>query len=701
MSTGTPESNESFVAFISYSHRDAVWARWVQRALERYRLPADFARAQGLERKLGKVFRDREELATGQNLGDHLTKALDASENLIVICSGSATASPWVAKEIDYFKSLGKGDRIFCLLVEGGSENFPTPLLTDIEDRPLEPLAADPRETGDGKRLAKLKLISGLVNTNLDQLARREYAQRQRQMLAWGTAALAFILITGGLAGSAYFFEQQRAAEVARNVGTATRLSSRIEEAYDYLDKTSLQINAEIISEYLEDIDDSELTLEQTIAIASTLRTQGNAAYRLGNVDKAFADLERSRELYQRFAQENPTDIDAAIESAFADFYYGITQYYEGNYELARGPVGRYAKEILTLYEATPEHPILFTESVYAPVALLSVLNASSSRFSAPLEAATIQAIRAAEAAISIAPDNFDIIDAYNLAMYHAADAYMKSCRVFDALPLRQRAVANARRALSLDPDNREYRDELANVLSAQGDSLMNSVRVSEGIDSYLEALAIYEGLLATDPNNRYQKRQLVRIQLIMLAIATYHPEIAQNYPLLQSNLAVVSDTGFKENVAEVSLSLLYLAHMADKALADGKSDQFLLLNEAYLKEAGSRHEGDSLERFTRVSQVRELSFRRQTIQAKIPSAASAGHTNSGLENPAMGASTQLEHDESCAARQFHWDSSIVEGDLEEANRIASEMWRLGSRGTDLAFKSKMLGLPFPPLSEQ
>ena len=65
MSTGTPESNESFVAFISYSHRDAVWARWVQRALERYRLPADFARAQGLERKLGKVFRDREELATG------------------------------------------------------------------------------------------------------------------------------------------------------------------------------------------------------------------------------------------------------------------------------------------------------------------------------------------------------------------------------------------------------------------------------------------------------------------------------------------------------------------------------------------------------------------------------------------------------------------------------------------------------------
>ena len=300
MTDRSPQTQESFVAFISYSHKDAQWGRWVQRELERYRLPADFATAQGLERKLGKVFRDREELPTGQNLGEHLTRALDNSKNLIVICSSHAKESPWVAKEIDYFKALGRGHRIFCLLVEGGSENFPTPLLTDLNGNLLEPLAADPRESGDGKRLAKLKLISGLVDTNLDQLARREYARRQRQFLGWSVAALLLITVTGGLAGAAYFFEQQRAAEVARNVETATRLSARIEEAYDYLDKTSLEINAQIISEYLDDIDDSELTSEQQIAIASTLRTQGNAAYRLGKVEKAFTDLQRSRQLYQR-----------------------------------------------------------------------------------------------------------------------------------------------------------------------------------------------------------------------------------------------------------------------------------------------------------------------------------------------------------------------------------------------------------------
>ena len=135
--------SENYAAFISYSHRDAHWAKWLQRALEMYRLPAGLSSQTQLPRRLGKVFRDREELSTGQNLGEHLTRALDQSDNLIVICSPKACASPWVAKEIEYFKAQGKTNRIFCLLVEGGAEALPEPLLTDAEGKPLEPLAAD------------------------------------------------------------------------------------------------------------------------------------------------------------------------------------------------------------------------------------------------------------------------------------------------------------------------------------------------------------------------------------------------------------------------------------------------------------------------------------------------------------------------------------------------------------------------------
>lgn len=53
MPEGASQREDMFAAFISYSHKDAEWGRWVQRELERYRLPADFATAQGLDRKLG------------------------------------------------------------------------------------------------------------------------------------------------------------------------------------------------------------------------------------------------------------------------------------------------------------------------------------------------------------------------------------------------------------------------------------------------------------------------------------------------------------------------------------------------------------------------------------------------------------------------------------------------------------------------
>jgi hypothetical protein len=62
-------------AFISYSHRDESWARWLHTALETYRIPA--AVAQGLPAPGGTlatdriypVFRDRDELG-------HLVMAL-------------------------------------------------------------------------------------------------------------------------------------------------------------------------------------------------------------------------------------------------------------------------------------------------------------------------------------------------------------------------------------------------------------------------------------------------------------------------------------------------------------------------------------------------------------------------------------------------------------------------------------------------
>ena len=85
-------------AFISYSHRDARWARWLHRALEGYAVPRRLVGAAGefgpVPSRLRPVFRDRDELASAGDLGQRVKDALAASEALVVICSPAAAASP-------------------------------------------------------------------------------------------------------------------------------------------------------------------------------------------------------------------------------------------------------------------------------------------------------------------------------------------------------------------------------------------------------------------------------------------------------------------------------------------------------------------------------------------------------------------------------------------------------------------------------
>ena len=108
----------SYKAFISYSHQDEAWAKWLHNALESYNVPKNLRR-EGIPAKLFPVFRDRDELSSGADLSVKVEAALRNSESLIVICSPSSAQSHWVNEEIRLFRSLGREDRIFCVIVDG------------------------------------------------------------------------------------------------------------------------------------------------------------------------------------------------------------------------------------------------------------------------------------------------------------------------------------------------------------------------------------------------------------------------------------------------------------------------------------------------------------------------------------------------------------------------------------------------------
>lgn len=215
--TPLPKARE-YWAFISYSHRDKVWADWLHRRLETYRVPKKLIgtpnRTGQVPKRLYPIFRDREELPTSANLGSVISRALETSRYLVVICSPRSAASQWVNQEILAFKALGKADRVLALIVDGepnasgkpgqeALECFPEALRYEINPdgtlsgQPAEPVAGDARPFADGKRNALFKLLAGLLGVDYAILNDREHKRRLRRALI-GTS-LVFALVAGAL----------------------------------------------------------------------------------------------------------------------------------------------------------------------------------------------------------------------------------------------------------------------------------------------------------------------------------------------------------------------------------------------------------------------------------------------------------------------------------------------------------------------
>jgi hypothetical protein len=218
-----------YAAFLSYASKDAAFAKKLHAALEGYRIPASLGRFNlaGHANRVYPVFRDREELAAG-SLGGELQAALQASNALIVVCSTQAAASPWVNTEIRSFRSFGRGERIFAIIVDGEPnssahgrpdlECFPAALLEGAG----EPLAADARKQGDGFRNAWLKIVAGLVSVNAGALQDRDRQRRRRRALLTAAGVVGLLAAAAiGVGGS------DRAASREEFTARATLLTER------------------------------------------------------------------------------------------------------------------------------------------------------------------------------------------------------------------------------------------------------------------------------------------------------------------------------------------------------------------------------------------------------------------------------------------------------------------------------------------
>lgn len=210
---GTQDNNFKYWAFISYSHADEEWAKWLHKSIETYRVPRKLVgrtTSQGeISKRLFPVFRDRDELPGASDLGGKLQEALRSSRSLIVICSPKSAVSKWVNEEVKTYKSFGHEGRVFCLITDGEPNAPPDSGLLEafppavrfrvsngqVTELPAEPIAADARPGKDGKQNALLKVLSGVMGVGYDELRQREKQRQRKQRVRLAAATIGVVLL--------------------------------------------------------------------------------------------------------------------------------------------------------------------------------------------------------------------------------------------------------------------------------------------------------------------------------------------------------------------------------------------------------------------------------------------------------------------------------------------------------------------------
>jgi len=93
---------KKYKAFISYSHADEDFGKWLHKQLERYKIPKKlYSDYPNLPKSLYPIFRDRYELNAGDDLGVEIPKALRSSDALIVVCYTKLADSKWVNDKVN------------------------------------------------------------------------------------------------------------------------------------------------------------------------------------------------------------------------------------------------------------------------------------------------------------------------------------------------------------------------------------------------------------------------------------------------------------------------------------------------------------------------------------------------------------------------------------------------------------------------
>ena len=205
-------------AFISYRHLepDSFVAENVHKLLENYKIPKKLRSSLG-NRKVNRIFRDKEELPITDNLNDQIIEALKQSEYLIVICSPRLEESKWCKREIETFVEE-RGKKNVLLVLADGEPDTAFPKI--IYDGSSEPLAAEARGKNNFSRkkilkTEKLRLLAQILGVGFDDLKQRHRERKIKQIIIGVSTGVAILMAFCVLAVTSAIRISHQAASLA------------------------------------------------------------------------------------------------------------------------------------------------------------------------------------------------------------------------------------------------------------------------------------------------------------------------------------------------------------------------------------------------------------------------------------------------------------------------------------------------------
>src|SRR5579862_1574837 len=516
-------------AFLSYSHRDNTWAKWLHGALEGYRIDKTLV---GRETPVGAVpatlrpiFRDREDFSAGHSLNAQTLAALDDSKFLIVLCSPNAVKSKYVNEEIRHFKALGNGARIIPVIIDGepgstDAECFPQALRFKLasdgtlSDEREEPIAADARPGYDGKEIAKQKVVAGLLGVGLDEIMRRaEQARRRHALIRNSVVALLAVLTVASGAGFVWARYELSRNEMLLD-RTLQRATAMVNQAVQVSQQFGVPHTVSLgMLEQAEGLfrDMSELGRETTqlrYRKADMLIEFARNYAILGNTDARQARALEADQLLMQLASEQPNNRSWQNDLAVAKTELGHALVAQGKLGEA---LDRYRGSLAIRKMLVATEP----DNVDWQMALASLDRAIGIVLTSQGQSA--EALKSYQASIAIVeplanadPSNLALKRDLALDHYQIGDVLRLTNKLGPALQEIHASLDIRQQLASAAPDDPNAQINVSLSYSRLGDVLGAQSKYAEALESQRRALAIRERIAATDRTNAVWQRDLL-----------------------------------------------------------------------------------------------------------------------------------------------------------------------------------------------